>query len=400
VLCDKKKEEFVMKKFSKLLAIALASVMVFTLVACSNNHDSGSTSSNDSGASSGGSTTTTTGGGDTGSASGGQKVGISMPTQSLQRWNQDGSNMKAAFEAAGFTVDLQYGGENEVQMQISQLENMISGGCNVLVIAAIDGGALGTVLADAKAAGIPVIAYDRLIMNTDAVSYYATFDNWKVGTLQGKYIEDELNLSAGGGPYNIEFFTGDPGDNNINYFFGGAMEVLKPYLDNGTLVCPSGQTEIGQVATIDWSPANAQSRMENLIATYNYGPSGTPLAAVMCSNDSTAQGASTALQNAGFTASNFPILTGQDCDIVSVKNMIAGTQSMSVFKDTRTLANQTVDMVKAILGGTTVPVNNTTDYNNGVFNVPTFLCDPVFGDVNNYRALLIDSGYYTEADLQ
>jgi putative multiple sugar transport system substrate-binding protein len=401
---DKKKEEFVMKKFSKLLAIALASVMVFTLVACSSNSDSGSSSSNDSSSNTSGGSTTTGGGDtgstDTGSTGGGQKVGISMPTQSLQRWNQDGSNMKAAFEAAGFTVDLQYGGENDVQTQISQLQNMIAGGCNVLVIAAIDGGALGTVLGEAKDAGIPVIAYDRLIMNTDAVSYYATFDNWKVGTLQGKYIEDELNLSAGGGPYNIEFFTGDPGDNNINYFFGGAMEVLQPYLDSGVLVCPSGQTDILQVATIDWSPANAQSRMENLIATYNYGPNGTALAAVMCSNDSTAQGASTALQNAGFTAANFPILTGQDCDIVSVKNMIAGTQSMSVFKDTRTLANQTVDMVKAILSGGTVPVNNTTDYNNGVFNVPTFLCDPVFGDVNNYRALLIDSGYYSEGDLQ
>jgi putative multiple sugar transport system substrate-binding protein len=324
-----------------------------------------------------------------------------MPTQSLQRWNQDGSNMKSAFEAAGFTVDLQYGGDNDVQAQIGQIENMISGGCNVLVIAAIDGGALGTVLAQAKDANIPVIAYDRLIMNTDAVSYYATFDNWKVGTLQGTYIEDQLNLKSGGGPYNIEFFTGDPGDNNINYFFGGAMEVLKPYLDSGVLVCPSGQTEIGQVATIDWSPANAQSRMENLISVNNYSPTGTPLAAVMCSNDSTAQGVSTALQTTGnFTAANFPILTGQDCDIVSVKNMIAGTQSMSVFKDTRDLANQTVTMATAILNGTTVPVNNTSDYNNGVKDVPTYLCDPVFGDASNYKTLLIDSGYYTEADLQ
>jgi putative multiple sugar transport system substrate-binding protein len=308
--------------------------------------------------------------------------------------------MKSAFEAAGFTVDLQYGGDNDVQAQIGQIENMISGGCNVLVIAAIDGGALGTVLAQAKDANIPVIAYDRLIMNTDAVSYYATFDNWKVGTLQGDYVRDQLNLTAGGGPYNIEFFTGDPGDNNINYFFGGAMQILQKYLDSGVLVCKSGQTEIGQVATIDWSPANAQSRMENLIATYNYSPSGEPLAAVMCSNDSTAQGVTTALQNAGFTAANFPIITGQDCDIVSTKNMIAGLQSMSVFKDTRTLANQTVTMATAILNGTTVPVNDTSGYNNGVLDVPTFLCEPVFGDANNYKELLIDSGYYQESELQ
>ena len=329
----------------------------------------------------------------------GVKIGISMPTMSLQRWNQDGANLQMGLEAAGFEVDLQFGGENEVPVQIAQLENMIAAGVDVLVIAAIDGGALTEVLGQAKEKGISVIAYDRLIMNTDAVTYYATFDNWQVGVLQGKFLEDELNLKAGGGPYNIEFFTGDPGDNNINFFFGGAMEVLQPYLDSGVLVCPSGQTDIMQVATIAWDPANAQARMENLIATYGYGPTGTPLHAVMCSNDSTAQGVSTALQGAGFTADNFPLITGQDCDIVSVRNMLDGYQAMSVFKDTRTLAANVVEMVKAIVAGTEVPVNDLETYDNGTGIIPSNLSVPVFGDINNWRELLIDSGYYSEDEI-
>ncbi|MCL1982842.1 MAG: sugar-binding protein, partial [Clostridiales bacterium] len=294
------------------------------------------------------------GGGNNGDDNAGStgKVGISMPTKSLQRWNQDGDNMKNAFETAGYEVDLQYGGENEVPIQIEQIENMIKDGCNVLVIAAIDSESLTEVLADAKASGIPVIAYDRLIMGTDAVTYYATFDNWRVGTLQGQYIVDHLNLQNESGPFNIEFFTGDLGDNNINFFFAGAMEVLQPYLDSGKLVCRSGQVEKAAVATPGWKPENAKARMETLIALYNYGPAATALDAVLCSNDSTAQGVTNALVGAGYEGvSGFPVVTGQDCDIISVKNMLAGTQAMSVFKDTRTLANQVVAMVNAILAG-------------------------------------------------
>ena len=336
----------------------------------------------------------------------GTRIGVSMPTMSLQRWNQDGDNIKAGLEAAGFEVDLQYGGENEVPVQIAQIENMIATGVDVLVIAAIDGGSLTEVLGQAKEKGIAVIAYDRLIMNTDAVTYYATFDNWQVGVLQGTFLKDALDLDGSDGPFNIEFFTGDPGDNNINFFFGGAMEVLQPYIDSGVLNCESGQTDIMQVATIAWDPANAQARMENLIATYGYGPTGTPLHAVMCSNDSTAQGVSTALQGAGFTGENFPLITGQDCDIVSVRNMIAGHQAMSVFKDTRTLAANVVDMVIAIVNGTEVPINDRETYDNSAEDsglppniIPSNLSIPVFGDINNYKTLLIDSGYYKESEL-
>lgn len=337
---------------------------------------------------------------DSSTAEGTGKIGISMPTQSLQRWNQDGSNMKSEFEAAGYEVDLQYGGDNDIATQVSQIENMIAGGCDVLVIAAIDGDSLTTVLEDAKEKDIPVIAYDRLIMNSDAVAYYATFDNTKVGTLQGEYIVDALDLeNAGDKTYNIEMFTGSPDDNNINYFFGGAMEVLEPYIEAGTLIVPSGQTEITQVATMGWNTEEAQERMENLIAAQDYGPSGTQLDAVLSSNDSVANGITNALVAAGYTADDFPVITGQDCDITSVQNMIAGTQSMSVFKDTRTLAAQVVEMVTSIIEGSEPEINDEENYDNGTGVIPTYLCDPVLGTADNYEELLIESGYYTADEL-
>jgi putative multiple sugar transport system substrate-binding protein len=323
-------------------------------------------------------------------------VGVAMPTKDLQRWIQDGANMKAQLEAAGYTVDLQYAA-NDIPTQVSQIENMIANGCEVLVIASIDGEALGTVLDQAKAAGIPVIAYDRLIMGSDAVSYYATFDNWDVGVKQGEYIVKALDLeNAGDKTYNIEYITGDPGDNNINFFFDGAISVLQPYIDAGTLVCPSGQTEKQTVATANWASDAAQARFENILASFY--SDGTQLDAVLASNDSTALGVANAL--ASSYTGNYPVLTGQDCDIASVKNMIAGTQSMSVFKDTRTLAAKVVEMVDALMKGNEPPINDTETYDNGTGIIPSFLCEPVAATVDDIQALLIDSGYYTEADLK
>ncbi|MCL2355610.1 MAG: sugar-binding protein [Defluviitaleaceae bacterium] len=326
------------------------------------------------------------------------RVGVSMPTMDLQRWNQDGANLNRLLSARGFDVDLQFAA-NDVPTQVAQIENMIGAGAEILVIAAIDGDSLTEVLAQAYERDITVIAYDRLIMNTPAVSYYATFDNFLVGVMQGEFVRDALDLPNQDGPFYIEFFTGDPGDNNINFFFPGAMSILQPFLDDGTLVSPSGQTAIAQVATIAWSSENAQTRMENLIALNNLTPGGNPLHAVMCSNDSTAQGVTQALRNAGWEADGFPIITGQDCDIISVRNMIAGYQAMSVFKDTRVLAENVVEMVAAIAEGREVPINNTTDYNNGVLYIPTYLSDPIVATLDNYRELLIDGGYYTEAEL-
>lgn len=324
-------------------------------------------------------------------ASANNLVGVAMPTKDLQRWNQDGENMKAQLEAAGYEVDLQFAA-NDIQTQVSQIENMIANGCGTLVIASIDGDSLGTVLAQAKEAGIPVIAYDRLIMNSDAVSYYATFDNWLVGVKQGEYIRDALDLdNAGDKTFNIEFITGDPGDNNINFFFGGAMEVLQPYLDVGTLVCPSGQTEKNDVATANWATDAAQSRFESILASYY--SDGTVLDAVLCSNDSTALGVENALA-AAYTG-EYPVITGQDCDVSNVINMLAGKQSMSVFKDTRSLAAKVVEMVDALMKGTEPPVNDTETYDNGTGVIPSYLCEPVACTTDNVQELLVDSGYYT-----
>ena len=324
-----------------------------------------------------------------------EKVGVSMPTKDLQRWNQDGENMQKQLEAAGYTVDLQYA-SNDVQTQLSQVENMISEGADVLVIAAIEGSSLGEALTMAKDEGIPVIAYDRLLMESDAVSYYATFDNYMVGTVQGTYIKNTLDLDNAAGPFNLEITAGDPGDNNAGYFYQGAVDVLKPYIDSGKLVVKSGQIAFDDVATPTWATETAQNRAENILSSFY--ADGSNVDVWLCSNDSTALGVENALA-ANYTGT-YPIITGQDCDIANTKNMIAGKQSMSVFKDTRTLAAQVVKMVGQILKGETVDVNDTETYNNNVIVVPSYLCEPVFADANNYKELLIDSGYYTEDQLK
>ena len=325
----------------------------------------------------------------------GEKIGVAMPTQDLQRWNQDGSNMKAELEAKGYEVDLQYAG-NDSATQASQIENMIANGDQLLVVASIDGDSLGTVLAQAKEANIPVIAYDRLIMNTDAISYYATFDNYLVGKTQGEFLVDALDLENADGPFNLEIVTGDPGDNNVNFFYGGAMDVLQPYIDEGKLVVPSGQIAKEEVATANWATDAAQSRFENILSS-NYAD-GTNLDAVLASNDSTALGVENALA-ANYTG-EYPIITGQDCDIANVANIVAGKQAMSVFKDTRALASQVVEMVDAILTGEEVPVNDTETYDNGTGIIPSYLCEPVAVTKDNYKEMLIDSGYYTEDQIQ
>jgi putative multiple sugar transport system substrate-binding protein len=326
-------------------------------------------------------------------------IGVAMPTQSLQRWNQDGSNMKSMLEAKGYQVELQYA-NNDVNAQVQQLENMVTKGCKVLVIASIDGSSLTEVLKNAKARKVQTIAYDRLIMNTPNVDYYATFDNFKVGVIQGQFIEQKLGLKDGKGPFNIELFAGSPDDNNATFFNKGAMSILQPYIDSGKLVVPSGQQEFTKIAIQSWTSATAQSRMDNLI-TANYAK-GKKLDAILSPNDSLAIGIVASLKNNGYGTAKkpYPVLTGQDCDKANVKAMIAGQQSMSVFKDTRTLAKQVVDMVDSLMANKPATVNDTKTYNNGVKVVPSFLCDPVFADKSNYKALLVDSGYYTEADLK
>jgi putative multiple sugar transport system substrate-binding protein len=337
---------------------------------------------------------------DTGSSSGGSdkkiKVGVSMPTKSLQRWNQDGSNMEAKLKEKGYDVDLQFA-ENKVEMQVSQIENMITKGAKVIIVGAIDGGALSSVLDEAKSAGVQVIAYDRLIMNTDAVSYYATFDNYGVGKIQGEYIETKLGLKEGKGPYNFEIATGPLDDNNVVFFFKGAMDILQPYIDQGKLVVKSGQKTREQCATPNWDEAKAQERMDNIITSHY---TSDKIDAVLCSNDSVSLGVQSALKSAGYGAGKaMPVITGQDANISNVKAILAGEQSMSVFKDTRALADQVVKMVEAIVNGKEPEVNDTKTYNNGKKVVPSYLLQPQFVDMSNYKKLLIESGYYKESDL-
>ena len=329
-----------------------------------------------------------------GAGSGKKKVGVSMPTKDLQRWNQDGANMETKLKAAGYDVDLQFA-SNDVATQLSQVENMISSGCSVIVISAIEGSSLGTALDKAEAKKIPVIAYDRLLMDSATVDYYATFDNYKVGTIQGTYVKDTLKLDEAAGPFNMEITAGDPGDNNAGLFYQGAYDVLKPYIDSGKLVIKSGQVEFSKVATASWKTEEAQKRAENILSSFY--ADGSNLDVWLCSNDSTALGVTNAL--ATNYNGKYPIITGQDCDKANVKNMLAGKQSMSVFKDTRTLADQVVKMVTQILKGEKVDVNDTKSYDNGKIVVPSYLCDPVFADANNYKTILLDSGYYTEADI-
>ena len=329
-----------------------------------------------------------------GAGSGKSKVGVSMPTKDLQRWNQDGDYMKSELEAAGYDVDLQYAA-NDVATQLSQVENMINSGCDVLVIAAIEGSSLGEALDMAESKNIPVIDYDRLLMESDTVDYYATFDNYMVGTIQGNFIKDQLDLDNAAGPFNLEITAGDPGDNNALFFYQGAMDVLNPYIEAGKLNVVSGQTEFSDVATASWKTETSQSRAETILSSYY--ADGTNVDVWLCSNDSTALGVENALSS-NYNGS-YPIITGQDCDIANVKNMLDGKQAMSVFKDTRTLAKQVVKMVGQIIKGETVDVNNTETYDNGKKVVPSYLCEPVFADIDNYESILIDSGYYTAADL-
>lgn len=329
----------------------------------------------------------------------GKKVGVAMPTQSSERWINDGANMKAKLEELGYEVDLQYA-EDDVQMQVSQIENMIASGVNCLVIASIDSGALVNVEEQAKAAGIPIIAYDRLLMDTDAVSYYATFDNKGVGTAIGEYIKETKKLDeakANGESYTIEFLMGSPDDNNALFLYNGVMEVLKPYLDDGTLVCESGRTSFEDTCILRWSQETAQQNMENYLTGFY---ADKKLDIVCSAFDGFAYGAKAALEGAGYALDkDWPLITGQDAELMATKNIISGYQTMSIYKDTRLLADKCVTMVQAVLEGKEPEINDTEQYNNNKIVVPSYLCTPVAVDQSNYKEIIVDGGYYTEEQL-
>ncbi|MEU7600630.1 multiple monosaccharide ABC transporter substrate-binding protein [Streptomyces sp. NPDC041003] len=335
-------------------------------------------------------------GGAGGDARGGL-IGIAMPTKSSERWINDGNNMVKEFQAKGYKTDLQYG-DNVVENQVSQVENMITKGAKLLVIAAIDGSSLTNVLQKAADAHIPVISYDRLIRGTKNVDYYATFDNYKVGVLQGSYIVDKLGLKDGKGPFNIELFAGSPDDNNATFFFNGAMSVLKPYVDDKKLVVQSGQTSFNQIATLRWDGGLAQSRMDNLLSK-SY--TGARVDAVLSPYDGISIGIISSLKGVGYgTGQSLPVVTGQDAELASVKSIIAGEQTQTVYKDARQLAKVAVQMGDALLTGGKPEVNDTGQYDNGVKTVPAQLLQPVSVDKENYQKVLVDSGQYTADQLK
>ena len=325
-------------------------------------------------------------------------VGISMPTKTSTRWISDGESMVKVFEDLGYATDLQFA-DDDIPNQLAQIENMITKGADVLVIASIDGTTLSDVLQQAHDAGILVIAYDRLISKTENVDYYATFDNFGVGVIMGSQIEEGLDLKNAAGPFNIELFGGSPDDTNAFYFYDGAMSVLQPYIDSGKLVVQSGQMGMDKVGTLRWDGIVAQARMENLLSAHYTDKT---VDAVLSPYDGLSIGILSALKSVGYGTGDLkmPVVTGQDAEVASVKSIIAGEQSYTVFKDTRELAKQTAAMVDAALKGEEVPVNDTSTYDNGVKIVPSYLLIPFSVDINNYEELLIGSGYITADQLQ
>lgn len=368
-------------KKKALLATLAAGAMLVSLAACSS------------------------GGSNEGAGDGGL-VGVAMPTKSSERWINDGDAVKKQLEAEGFTVDLQYA-EDDIPMQVSQIENMITKGAKALIIASIDGTTLTSVLQDAADADIPVIAYDRLIRDTENVNYYASFDNFKVGQQQAWSLLNGLGLveldgtaiaGAPAGPFNVELFAGSLDDNNAFFFYDGAMDVLQPLIDAKTVVVKSGQTDIEQVATLRWDGEEAQSRMENILtSTYS---DGSVVNGVLSPYDGISRGIISALEGSGYAVGpEWPAISGQDAELDSVKAIVAGEQYGTIFKDTRKLAEVAVSMTLALLNGDKPEINNTTDYNNGVKVVDSYLLDSSIVIKANITEQLVDSGYWTQAEI-
>jgi len=324
-------------------------------------------------------------------------VGISMPTKSSARWIDDGNNLVKTLQGMGYTTDLQYA-DDDIPNQLAQIENMVTKGVKVLVIAAIDGTTLSDVLAKAHDAGIKVIAYDRLIKKSPNVDYYATFDNFKVGVLQATSLTDALGLKDGKGPFNIELFGGSPDDNNAFFFYDGAMSVLQPYIDSKKLVVQSGQTGMDKVGTLRWDGAVAQARMDNLLSAYY---TDKRVDAVLSPYDGLSIGILSSLKGVGYGSGDMkmPYVSGQDAEVPSIKSILAGEQYSTIYKDTRELAKITAQMIDAALSGKEVPVNDTKTYNNEVKVVPSYLLTPVAVDASNWEKILIEGGYYKKEQI-
>ncbi|GAA4873062.1 sugar ABC transporter substrate-binding protein [Serinicoccus chungangensis] len=373
-------------------AIAAGATLALSLAACG-GEGAGSGSADEGGASG-------DGGGEGGT------VGVAMPTQTSERWIADGNAVEAGLTEAGYDVDLQFAND-DIPTQSQQIDQMITNGADALVIAAIDGTALSSQLDAAAAAGIPVISYDRLIRDSENVDFYVTFDNYNVGVQQATallvglgVLNEDGSEGDAEGPFNIELFAGSLDDNNAHFFWDGAMDTLQPYMEDGTLEVPSGQTDIEQAATLRWQQETAQRRMEDLLtSTYS---DGTELHGVLSPYDGLSRGIITALRNDGMgdtIEDGLPVVTGQDAEIASVKLIADGVQQSTIFKDTRKLADQAVVTVEAYMAGEEAEANDTESYDNGVKVVPSYLLESDVVYQDNITELLIDSGYWTQEEV-
>lgn len=366
----------------KAIATILSAAMLGTLVSCGNTNGGKKDSPQSSG------------------NSAGKTIGIAMPAQELERWNSDGEYLKKQFESAGYKVELKFS-NNDATKQNNDIIGMIDDGVDLLLVAAVDGTRLSKTLDSAKEKNIPVIAYDRLIEGSSSITYYITFDNYEVGKLQAEFIIDALKVNSGAGPFNIELVAGDAADSNARYFFEGAYKVLEDYINDGTLVIPSGKKSFERVATANWLSENAEKDMaDNLSKNYSDGKT---LDAVLCANDSTARGVIDALAS-NYSGSNTPVITGQDGDIVNLKNIVDRKQAMTVYKNLRDEASVAFEVCKTLLNGdipaaafaSQLPVDVKYDseaYNNGVKYVQAYILTPYVITEDNLQ-LLVNTGMY------
>lgn len=328
-------------------------------------------------------------------------IGISMPTKSLERWSRDGGDLKDTLEKKDFEVDLQYA-DNKVDVQISQIENMVNAGADILVVASIDGEAMGPVLESAHEQGATVIAYDRLIMGTEAVDYYATFDNYQIGNMQGEYIVDALGLEDSDETHYLEMLSGSADDNNAYFYFGGAWDALEKYYEDEKLIVasdrvPKSKDDWQSISIAEWDGSKAQTEMENRLNSFYRDKK---IDAVLSPNDSLALGVAEALSANGYDPdSDWPVITGQDADLANVLNMLDGKQTMTVWVDTRELGERVATMVEQIANCSEVDVNDTDTYDNDVKVVPSYLIDPIVVTPDSIEENLVDSGFYDKDEL-
>jgi putative multiple sugar transport system substrate-binding protein len=353
-----------MKLKRLVVGVAAAVTLALTMTACAGNRGGGSDTAEPG-------------------ANKGALVGVAMPTKTSTRWIHDGDAVKAGLEKLGYKVDLEYA-DDDIPTQVQQISNMLTKGAKVLIIASVDGTALSSQLDQAASKGVKVIAYDRLINGNKNVDFYTTFDNYKVGVQQATSLLEGLGVLDKTG--------------NATFFFNGAMDTLKPYLDKGVVKVGSGQTGFTQVATQGWQADVAKKRMQDLIAsTYS---NGQKVDGVLSPYDGLSIGIISALTGAGYATDKLPTITGQDAEIPSVKSIIAGQQYSTIYKDTRKLAGEAVKMADDVLNGKTPEVNDTKSYDNKTKVVPTFLFEPVVVTKDNYKQAVLDTGYYTEDQLK